>query len=171
MVWKKSEDQPGHSDPSPAPARPAAAAPAAPEPRRGDRATIGPSIFIKGDLTGDEDLVIEGKVEGKVDLKQNNVTVGKSGRVKADIFGRMVTVEGEVDGNVFAQEAAVLRQSGGLRGNISSPRVTLEDGSRFKGSIDMEPKDSGRHNSAPQPEKDKREEAPAPAAAGKAPAV
>lgn len=169
MVWKKSDDQPGHSDPSPSPVRPAAA-PAASEPRRGDRATIGPSIFIKGDLTGDEDLVIEGKVEGKVDLKQNNVTVGKSGRVKADIFGRMVTVEGEVDGNVFAQEAAVLRQSGGLRGNISAPRVTLEDGSRFKGSIDMEAKDSGRHSSAPQPE-NKREEAPAAAAAGKAPAV
>jgi cytoskeletal protein CcmA (bactofilin family) len=169
MVWKKSDDQPGHSDPSPSPVRPAAAA-AASEPRRGDRATIGPSIFIKGDLTGDEDLVIEGKVEGKVDLKQNNVTVGKSGRVKADIFGRMVTVEGEVDGNVFAQEAAILRQSGGLRGNISAPRVTLEDGSRFKGSIDMEAKDSGRHSSAPQPEKEKREEAPA-AAPGKAPAV
>lgn len=148
MVWKKSDD-PVHPEPTSAPPRPATmsapvpspAPSAAPEPprRTGDRATIGPSIFIKGDLSGEEDLVIEGRVEGKVDLKQNNVTVGKNGRVKADIFGRVVTVEGEVDGNVFAREQAILRQSGAIRGNITAPRVILEDGSRFKGSIDMEP--------------------------------
>jgi cytoskeletal protein CcmA (bactofilin family) len=108
------------------------------------RATIGPSIFIKGDLSGEEDLVIEGRVEGKVDLKQNNVTVGKNGRVKADVFGKVVVIEGEVDGNVFAREQAILRQSGAIRGNITAPRVILEDGSRFKGSIDMEsPKEMG----------------------------
>jgi cytoskeletal protein CcmA (bactofilin family) len=119
---------------------------AAPEPPRrfGERATIGPSIYIKGDLAGDEDLIIEGRVEGRVDLKQHNVTIGKNGRVRADVFGRVVNVEGEVDGNVFAQEQAVLRQSGAVRGNITSPRVTLEDGSRFKGSIDMEPKDGNK---------------------------
>jgi cytoskeletal protein CcmA (bactofilin family) len=144
MAWKR-DDSPG-TNPQPEPQSPprpmtsAAPAPPAPEaPRRsGDRATIGPSIFIKGDLAGEEDLVIEGRVEGKVDLKQHNVTIGKNGRVKADVFGRVVTVEGEVDGNVFAQEQAVLRQSGAVRGNITSPRVTLEDGSRFKGSIDMD---------------------------------
>jgi cytoskeletal protein CcmA (bactofilin family) len=114
-------------------------------PRRTDRATIGPSIFIKGDLSGEEDLVIEGRVEGRVDLKQNNVTVGKNGKVSADIFGRVVTIEGEVDGNVFAREQAILRQSGAIRGNITAPRVILEDGSRFKGSIDMEPpKETGK---------------------------
>jgi cytoskeletal protein CcmA (bactofilin family) len=149
MVWKKSYDPPSHNpEPSPAP-RPAAAPAPAPAasgeaPRRpSDRATIGPSIFIKGDLTGEEDLVIEGRVEGKVDLKQNNVTVGKNGRVKADVFGRVVIIEGEVDGNVFAREQAILKQAGAIRGNITSPRVVLEDGSRFKGSIDMEaPKES-----------------------------
>ena len=158
MVWKKN-DEPSNlrpAEPSPAP-RPATSAPpistASPAPaaepaRRGERATIGPSIFIKGDLTGDEDLVIEGRVEGKVDLKQNNVTVGKNGRVKADVYGRVVTIEGEVDGNVFAQEQAFLRQSGAIRGNISAPRVVLEDGSRFKGSIDMEQKDSGRSHAS-----------------------
>lgn len=158
MVWKKN-DEPSNlrpAEPSSAP-RPATTAPptsASPAPvaaepqRRGERATIGPSIFIKGDLTGDEDLVIEGRVEGKVDLKQNNVTVGKNGRVKADVYGRVVTIEGEVDGNVFAQEQAFLRQSGAIRGNISAPRVVLEDGSRFKGSIDMEAKDSGRSHAS-----------------------
>ena len=156
MVWKKSDDQPNsHPEPSPmSPPRTGAPAPApsaAEPPRRAsERATIGPSIFIKGDLTGDEDLVIEGRVEGKVDLKQNNVTVGRNGRVRADVFGRIVTIEGEVDGNVFAQEQAILRQSGAIRGNIAAPRVILEDGSRFKGSIDMEAKSDmggGRHSS------------------------
>jgi cytoskeletal protein CcmA (bactofilin family) len=157
-VWNKKDEPSNYrpAEPSPAP-RPATAppstaaapAPAAAEPpRRGERATIGPSIFIKGDLTGDEDLVIEGRVEGKVDLKQNNVTVGKNGRVKADVYGRVVIIEGEVDGNVVAHEQALLRQSGAIRGNISAPRVVLEDGSRFKGSIDMEPKDSGRSHAS-----------------------
>ena len=153
--WNRKPDEPSPrpADPIPAP-RPAttapptaSASPGAPaaEPRRGERATIGPSIFIKGDLTGDEDLVIEGRVEGKVDLKQNNVTVGRNGRVKADVYGQVVIIEGEVDGNVFAREQAILRQAGAIRGNITAPRVVLEDGSRFKGSIDMESsKDSGR---------------------------
>jgi cytoskeletal protein CcmA (bactofilin family) len=157
MVWKKNDDLP-HPEPTPAaPPRPAvpAAAPAQAggpssshePPRRTDRATIGPSIFIKGDLSGEEDLVIEGRVEGKVDLKQNNVTVGKNGKVKADVFGRVVTIEGEVTGNVFAREQAILRQSGAISGNIQAPRVILEDGSRFKGSIDMEaPKELGGPN-------------------------
>ena len=149
---RRSPDPSSRADPAlqPRPAVPAAArAVAAPGSQRaaaavGERATIGPSIFIKGDLSGEEDLVIEGRVEGKVDLKQNNVTVGKNGRVKADVFGKVVIIEGEVDGNVFAREQAILRQSGAIRGNITAPRVILEDGSRFKGSIDMEaPKEMG----------------------------
>jgi cytoskeletal protein CcmA (bactofilin family) len=150
MAWKRDDPPSPNPHPHPEPAAPrptvAPAPTAAPEPPRrpSERATIGPSIYIKGDLAGEEDLVIEGRVEGRVDLKQHNVTIGKNGRVRADVFGRIVNVEGEVDGNVFAQEQAVLRQSGAVRGNITAPRVTLEDGSRFKGSIDMEPKDGGK---------------------------
>ena len=149
MAWKR-DDQPANTpDPStnaPRPTTPTPVASAASQPsseprRTGERATIGASIIIKGDLSGDEDLIIEGRVEGKVDLKQHNVTVGRSGRVKADIIGKVVTIEGEVDGNVFAREQAILRQSGAIRGNITAPRVVLEDGSRFKGSIDMEGKE------------------------------
>ncbi|HYX23513.1 MAG TPA: polymer-forming cytoskeletal protein [Thermoanaerobaculia bacterium] len=160
MAWKR-DDPPAHPEPQSPAAPPRPAAPAAPPapapaaspsssheaPRRTDRATIGPSIFIKGDLSGEEDLVIEGRVEGKVDLKQNNVTIGKNGKVKADVFGRVVTIEGEVTGNVFAREQAILRQAGAIFGNIQAPRVILEDGSRFKGSIDMEaPKETGAPN-------------------------
>jgi cytoskeletal protein CcmA (bactofilin family) len=154
MVWKKTDENP-HPEPPPLPPRPATP-PTTEPPRRHERATIGPSISVKGDLSGEEDLVIEGRVEGKVDLKKNHVTVGKNGRVRADLFGKVVVVEGEVDGNVFASEQAILRQSGAIRGNITSPRVILEDGSRFRGSIDMEPKEPGRASvpaaSVPQPQ-------------------
>ena len=137
MAWKKPDEHSSYPEPAPAPRPPA---PPLGEPRRAERATatIGPSIFIQGDLSGDEDLVIEGRVEGKIDLKQHNVTIGRNGRVRADVFGTTVVVEGEVDGNLFAQEQAVVRQSGAVRGNITAPRVMLEDGSRFRGSIDME---------------------------------
>jgi cytoskeletal protein CcmA (bactofilin family) len=113
------------------------------EPRR-EGATIGPSISIKGDLSGEEDLVIQGRVEGKVDLKQNNVTIGKNGRVKADIYGKLISVEGEVEGNLHGMDQIIVRTSGNVRGNISAPRVTLEDGAKFKGSIDMDPKATDR---------------------------
>jgi len=102
---------------------------------------IGPTITIKGDLSGEEDLLIEGRVEGKIDLPRHSVTVGKSGRIKADVFGKMITVEGEVEGNLFGEEQLVLRQSSTVRGNITAPRVSLEDGANFKGSIDMSSKE------------------------------
>lgn len=111
---------------------------------RREHATIGPSISIKGDLTGEEDLLIQGRVDGKVDLKQYNVTIGKNGRIKADIFGKLITIEGEVEGNLFGQEQITVRGTGNVRGNISAPRVAIEDGARFKGSIDMDGKSGDR---------------------------
>jgi cytoskeletal protein CcmA (bactofilin family) len=105
---------------------------------RRENATIGPSISIKGDLTGEEDLVIQGRVEGKVDLKQNSVTIGKNGRVKADIYGKLVTIEGEVVGNLFGQDQIIIRGTGNVLGNVSAPRISIEDGAKFKGSIDMD---------------------------------
>jgi len=109
------------------------------EPRR-EAAVIGPSILIKGDLIGEEDLVIQGRIEGKVDFKQNRVTIAKNGRVKADVYGKLVTVEGEVEGKLFGQDQIVVRSSGTVRGNLSAPRVSIEDGAKFKGSIDMDSK-------------------------------
>lgn len=107
-------------------------------------ATIGPSISIRGDLAGDEDLIIQGRVEGSVSLQQNNVTVGKEGRIKASICGRIITVEGHVEGDLHGEEKVIIRASGNVGGNIVSPRVALEDGCRFKGSIDMEVKPAAK---------------------------
>jgi len=106
-------------------------------PASGEAATIGRSITIRGDVTGDEDLYIQGRIEGTIDLKQHSVTVGPEGRVKANIKGRMVTIEGEVDGDVRGQEQVALRSASKVNGDIVAPRVVLEDGATFLGSIDM----------------------------------
>lgn len=133
-MWKKDEAAPGT-------ARQTEAAPRPESPRRAtagaERATIGPSITIKGEVTGDEDLLIQGRVEGSVELHLQSVTVGSDGRVKANVTGRVVTVEGEVEGDLHAQEQVVLRSSARVTGDITAPRVVLEDGARFRGLVDM----------------------------------
>lgn len=105
-------------------------------------AVIGPSIHIKGDLTGEEDLTIQGNVEGSVNLKQNNLTVGSNGRINANIYAKTITVEGDVKGDLFGEESVHIKQTGKVHGNIVAQRVALEDGAVFKGSIDMEKKHS-----------------------------
>jgi len=152
-VWKKNEEsqQPETAKPSPASRLKAPV----------QASVIGPSIRITGDLTGKEDLVIQGQIEGEVRLKANNVTVGKEGRIRADIYGRTVHVEGEVKGHLFGEQEVVIRASGKVQGDIVSPRVVLENGSNFKGSIDMEPNASKATEAPPE---QKKSAAPAPAA-------
>ena len=101
-------------------------------------ATIGPSIHISGDLSGNEDVIIEGRVEGTVTLKENLLTVGKDGQINATVNARVIFVEGQVEGDLKGDEQIVVQRSGNVRGNIVAPRVTLEDGCKFKGSIDMD---------------------------------
>jgi len=103
---------------------------------------IGPSIVIKGTVTGDEDLLIQGRIEGTVDLDAHVVSVGQSGKVLADIHAKTVNIDGEVSGDITGNEKVVISKSGNVRGNIVAPRVTLEDGAIFKGSIDMDPGDT-----------------------------
>jgi cytoskeletal protein CcmA (bactofilin family) len=105
-------------------------------------AMIGPSITIKGEVTGDEDLHIQGKVEGTIDLNSHEVSVGQSGQVSADIKANVIKIDGEVTGDISGKEKVVISKSGNVRGNIVAPRVTLEDGAIFKGSIDMDPGDT-----------------------------
>lgn len=140
-MWKKEEMQSPtptpRMDPTPAPERTAPASYANPHATSGERATIGRSITIKGEVTGDEDLLIQGRVDGSVDLKQHSVTVGREGEVKANIAARVVTVEGRVEGNLSADEQVILRASATVQGDISAPRVVLEDGARFRGGVDM----------------------------------
>ncbi len=102
-------------------------------------AVIGASIEIDGNLRGEEDLIIEGKVNGTVELKNNSVTIGTQGKVTADIHAHTIFVEGRMEGSLVAAERIVIRKSADIKGAITSPRVSLEDGARFNGSIDMDP--------------------------------
>ena len=101
-------------------------------------ATIGPSIQISGDVTGNEDVRIEGRVEGTIKLSDNVLTVGKEGQINATVTARAIFVEGKVEGDLKSDERIVIKSSGNVRGKIVAPRVTLEDGCKFKGSIDMD---------------------------------
>ena len=101
-------------------------------------ATIGSSIGIHGDVTGEEDLVVDGSIEGTVNFKDNNLVVSVNGRVTANINARIIRVDGEVKGELYGSEQVVISPSGKVKGDIRAPRVVLEDGCTFKGSVDME---------------------------------
>jgi cytoskeletal protein CcmA (bactofilin family) len=98
---------------------------------------IGQTIFIKGELTGTEDLTIEGRVEGKIELKDHNLTIGPNGKIKADVYAKSIIITGEVLGNAYASEKVEITNSGVLQGDITSPRIVIADGAQFKGSVDM----------------------------------
>lgn len=109
---------------------------------RSASATIGATIRIKGDVSGDENLLIEGSVEGTVNLLANELVVGESGKVNADIVAKSVRVHGTVQGDITGKENVVICSTSDVKGNIVTPRMTLEDGARFKGSIDIDPEAS-----------------------------
>jgi cytoskeletal protein CcmA (bactofilin family) len=101
-------------------------------------AIIGSKIRFKGELVGEEDLLIQGTVDGTIDLKGNSLTVGKDGTVRANVMAKTITVEGRVEGDIFGEEKITIKKSSLVKGNIVAARVSLEDGAKFKGSIDMD---------------------------------
>jgi cytoskeletal protein CcmA (bactofilin family) len=139
-MWNKREEEQQSAG------RPATAVqpPSSYEPRHeasssaGTGAAIGPSISIVGELTGEEDLTIHGKVEGTIQVPKHSVIIGRTAKVTADIRAKAVSVEGEVRGNIQAAEQILIRKTATMLGNLAAPRVGLEDGCRFKGSVDME---------------------------------
>jgi cytoskeletal protein CcmA (bactofilin family) len=115
---------------------------------------IGQSVQIKGELKGNEDLTIEGQVDGKILVKDHNLTIGANGRITAEVHAKTVVVVGEVIGNVTADDKIELAPSGSVQGDLRAPRVAIADGARFKGSIDMERKGgsaSAATSPAPKP--------------------
>jgi len=101
-------------------------------------AHIGKSVVIKGELSGSEDLYLDGEVEGSIELTGHSITIGPNGRVKANIHAREVVILGKVDGNVNGDERVEVKRSGVLSGDISTQRILIEDGAYFKGSIDVQ---------------------------------
>ena len=111
----------------------------APHETSSESPTVGSKTSFKGDLNGEEDLKIEGKVEGKIDLKGHTITIGRTGWVKGNVHAKIINVEGALIGDAFAGEKVNVYKSGNVTGNITAPRVSLEDGAKLKGVIDMEP--------------------------------
>lgn len=101
-------------------------------------AVIGRSIQISGDLRGNEDLRIEGDVSGTVELKNSHLVIGKEGKVRADVYAKSIAVDGTIEGDLYAAERVTIHVNAQVRGNITSPRVGIEEGARFKGSIEMD---------------------------------
>ena len=153
-MWKRDESvKPAAvpaQTPAAAPSAPVAAAPIA-ETRAQlgrDMVNIGKSVVIKGELSGSEDLTIEGQVEGRIDLKDNVLTIGPNGKIKAEVFAKAVVVLGEVTGNVTASEKVDIRDNGSVDGDVASPRVAIAEGAHFRGSVDMQ----RAGQKAPQPQ-------------------
>jgi cytoskeletal protein CcmA (bactofilin family) len=148
-MWKRDDavKPTPPAGPGPAPVQTVNTPPAA-EPVRtvSDRGTererttvnIGKSVVIKGELSGSEDLTIEGQVEGKIELRQNVLTIGPNGKIKAQVFAKAVIILGEVTGNVTASEKVDIRDNGSVDGDIAAPRVAIAEGAHFRGSIDMQ---------------------------------
>ncbi|MCX6543198.1 MAG: polymer-forming cytoskeletal protein [Acidobacteria bacterium] len=126
-----------------------------------DVINIGKSVVIKGELTGSEDLTVEGIVEGKIELREHVLTIGAHARIKAEVFAKVAVVLGEVVGNITASEKVDIRDSGSVEGNIVSPRVAIAEGSHFRGSVDMQQKPAVTPALAAKPEV---KPAPVPAA-------
>lgn len=122
---------------------------------KADVAHIGKSVLVKGELSGSEDLYLDGEVEGSIQLKDHSLIVGPHGRVRANIQARDVVVHGKVDGNIRGTERVELKKSAVLVGDISTQRIIVEEGAFFKGAVDIQ------KDSKPEP---KREMAMAAAA-------
>ncbi len=152
-MWgrKDHEENTASTSDSAATPQPAAAKSAEPRGQSMDprKAHIGPSIQVKGELIGNEDLVIEGKVEGVVRLKDHHLTIGNQANIQATLEAKGIRVEGKVKGDVVASEKVELASGSALLGDIVSPRIVISDGARFKGSVDMEKKNAPGAHAAP----------------------
>lgn len=152
-MWKKSDgDAPQRAaDSTPAP-RTSKAATAA------GGAVIGASIVVDGDVTGSEDMTIHGRVKGTVRLPDNELQIGPDGRIEATVHARSIRVDGHVKGDLKADQEIIVRRTGDVRGNLNAPRIGLEEGAKFKGRIDMDPKSSAGSAPASQAPAAKSEE-------------
>ncbi len=100
-------------------------------------AQIGKSVVIKGDLSGSEDLYLDGQVEGSISLKGNSLTVGPNGQVKASVDAKGVVIQGKLEGNIQASDRVELRKSASVTGDIATQRISIEEGAFLRGKVDI----------------------------------
>ncbi len=104
---------------------------------------MGQSIAIKGELSGAEDLTLEGQVEGKINLPENVLTIGTSARINAEVIAKSIVVLGQLVGNVTVKEKFELRAGGSMQGNLKAPRIAMADGAIFGGKVEMPGSEGG----------------------------
>jgi cytoskeletal protein CcmA (bactofilin family) len=161
-MWKSTRKEDELTTPeqnAPRPMQPAtqpvtrtAEAPRVESQRAVEVATIGKSVVVRGELSGSEDLYVDGSVEGSISLKGQSLTIGPNGQVRANLEARNVIVHGRVDGNVIASDRVDLRKSASLTGDISTARVAIEDGAYFKGTIDIQKAEPVTAKAEPKPQ-------------------
>ena len=130
-------------------------------PKTAEFAHIGKSVIIKGELSGSEDLYVDGQVEGSIELSGNRLIIGPHGQVRASVNAKGVIVQGKLDGNIRASERAELTKSAIAVGDIVTQRIAIEEGAFFKGKVDIQ-KDTTQKDAA------KTEAKPAPPASASA---
>jgi cytoskeletal protein CcmA (bactofilin family) len=111
--------------------------------RRRELSVLGKSVVFKGEFEADEDLLIDGRVEGKITHRAEHLTIGAHGNVKADIMAQRVLVQGRVVGNIHATDTIVIEPSAHVAGNLFAPRVGLKEGAEFDGRIQMTRSEAG----------------------------
>jgi cytoskeletal protein CcmA (bactofilin family) len=112
-------------------------------PQTAEFAHIGKSVVIKGELSGSEDLYLDGQVEGSIELRNHSLTVGPNGKVKANVSAKGVVIQGKLDGSVTASDRVELRKSAVVTGDVTTQRISIEEGAFLKGKVDIQ-KDSGK---------------------------
>src|SRR5438067_4168370 len=116
-------------------------------PATGGFAHIGKSINIKGELSGSEDIYVDGQVDGSIQISGNSLTIGPNGRVHANVSAKSVTVGGSLDGNILASERTELRKSAVVNGDVQTKRIAIEEGAFFNGKLEIVPE--GKSQSSP----------------------
>ena len=99
---------------------------------------VGSSVFVKGELTGSEDVTVDGRVEGRIDLPDHALTIGPNGHIRADIVAKVLTVFGLVVGGIRARDKVDIRRGGSLEGDLACARLAIQDGAHFCGKVDMQ---------------------------------
>jgi cytoskeletal protein CcmA (bactofilin family) len=107
-------------------------------PKTGDFAHIGKSVVVKGELSGSEDLYVDGNVEGSIELRNNSLTIGPNGKIKATVTAKTVVIMGKIEGAVTASDRIELKKSAIVNGDLTTQRIAIEEGAAFQGKVDIQ---------------------------------
>jgi len=145
-MWTREEPEPTNAGANQRPSMPAAVEPKQADTREGRTASLGRSVFINGTLSGSEDLTVDGRVEGRIDLADHTLVIGPNARIDAKVVAKSVLVFGKVSGTITAHENIDIRNGASVEGELTCGRISIQDGAGFSGKVAMgkrRPKSNG----------------------------